>query len=73
MAFCFNSAGALIPVAILMHSAFNASPRFLSAYLADVPTREHPSPEILLAASFLAVGALLAILTKGRLAAPASR
>jgi hypothetical protein len=73
MAFCFNSAGALIPVAILMHSAFNASPRFLSAYLADVPAHEHPSPEILLAASFLAVGVLLAILTKGRLAAPASR
>jgi membrane protease YdiL (CAAX protease family) len=64
MAFCFNSSGALIPVAILMHSAFNASPRFLPAFLANVPTIEYPSPETLLAASFLALGALLAILTQ---------
>lgn len=68
MAFCFNASGELIPVAILMHSAFNASPLVLPNYLANVPTREHPSAELLLAISFLAVGGILAIATKGRLA-----
>jgi membrane protease YdiL (CAAX protease family) len=43
MAFAFNVSGGSVAVAILMHSAFNASPRFLEGYLNSVPTRDYPS------------------------------
>jgi membrane protease YdiL (CAAX protease family) len=69
MALGFNASGESVVVALLMHSAFNASPRFIEPYLGNVATRERPSPELLIAASFLLMGAVLAVLTRGRLSA----
>ena len=69
MAFGFNASGQSVIVAILMHSAFNASSRFLDPYLRGVATRERPSPESLIAISFLIVGAVLVLLTRGCLRA----
>lgn len=67
MALGFNASEESVVVAILMHSAFNASPRFVDGYLGNVATRQRPSPELLIATSFLLVGALLAAVTHGRL------
>lgn len=67
MAFAFNSSGRAVVVAILMHSAFNASPRFLPAFLGSTPTREHPSPEVLIGFSFLLIAAAAVVFTGGRL------
>jgi hypothetical protein len=64
--------GAVV-VAILMHSAFNASSRFIPAFLRNVPTREHPSPELLIGLSFLLVAAAAMIFTSGRLSAQSER
>lgn len=64
----FNASGEAVVVVILMHSAFNASPRFLEGYLKGIPTREHPSAELLIAISFLLVGAVLSVATRGHLA-----
>jgi membrane protease YdiL (CAAX protease family) len=69
MAFGFNASGKSVAVAVVMHSAFNNSPRFLGAYLESVSMREFPRGEWLLAASFLLSGATLAIVTRGHLAA----
>ena len=69
MAFGFNASGKSVAVAILMHSAFNSSPRFLGAYLEGVPMREFPPGEWFLATSFLLCGAMLVIVTRGHLAA----
>lgn len=69
MAFGYNASGGSVVVAILMHSAFNASPRFLDGYLRSSPVRDHPSAVLLFAASFLVVGATLVLWTRGRLAA----
>lgn len=67
MALGFNASEESVVVAVLMHSAFNASPRFVDGYLHNVATRERPSPELLIATSFLIVGTLLAAVTHGRL------
>ncbi len=69
MAFGFNAAGKSVAVAVVMHSAFNSSPRFLGAYLESVSMREFPRGEWFLAASFLLSGAALVIFTRGHLAA----
>ena len=69
MATAFNASGRAVVVAILMHSAFNASSRFIPAFLGNVPTREHPSPELLIGLSFLLVAAATLIFTRGRLSA----
>ncbi len=69
MAFAWNAAGQAIPVAILMHSAFNSSPRFWGDYLNGVSMRDRPSAELLIAFSFLLVGSVLTIATRGRLCA----
>lgn len=68
IAFGFNASGGSVVIAILMHSAFNSSPRFMEGYLHGVPARERPSPELCIAASFLLVGAVLSIATRGRIA-----
>jgi membrane protease YdiL (CAAX protease family) len=73
MAFGFNASGQSVVVAVLMHSAFNSSPRCLGEFLRSVNMRGHPSGELLLAASFLLAGAVLAVLTRGKLAAFAFR
>jgi uncharacterized protein len=70
MAFAFNGSGQAVVVAILMHSAFNASGSFVSAFLGNGPTREHPSAELFIGFSFLLVAVAAAILTRGRLLAP---
>lgn len=73
MAAAFNASGRAVVVAVLMHSAFNASPNFLSGYLANVPTREHPSAELLMGLSFLLMAVLAVIFTRGRIFARAER
>ena len=69
----FNASGGAVLVAIVMHSAFNSSPRFLGPFLGETPTREFPSEEMFIAFAFLATAALVALLTRGRLKAGASR
>jgi len=69
MAFGFNASEEAIGAAILMHSAFNSSPRFIGAYLYGGSMREHPTAVWLIAASFLLAGIMLVIITRGRLAA----
>lgn len=63
----FNASGGSVAVAILMHSAFNSSPRFMEGYLHGIPMREYPSVEILIASSCLLVGAVISLVTHGRL------
>lgn len=67
MAYGFNSSGRAVVVAILMHSAFNASSRFIDPFLDGTPVRQRPSPEIFIAFAFLALGLLAVLLTRGRL------
>lgn len=67
MAYGFNASGKAVVAAILMHSAFNSSSRFLDGYLKGVATREHPAADFLLAASFLIAGVVLGLVTRGRL------
>ena len=67
MAFAFNASGGAVVVAILMHSAFNASPKFLPGFLGNVPTREYPSSELLLGFAFLLLAAAAVTFTRGRL------
>jgi membrane protease YdiL (CAAX protease family) len=69
MAFAFNASGEAVLVAILMHSAFNASNRFVPGFLADVPLVERPSEVALIAISFLAVALVATVLSRGRLCA----
>ena len=70
MAWAFNASGQAVGVAILMHSAFNASSGFIPGFLQNVPTRDHPSPEMLLSISFLLVAAPIVVFTRGRISAP---
>ena len=67
MAYGFNSSGRAVVVAILMHSAFNASSRFIDPFLDGTPTRQHPSPEVSMAFAFLALGFLAVVFTRGAL------
>jgi uncharacterized protein len=67
MACAFNASGQSVVIAILMHSSFNASSRFLGPFLDDTPTREHPSGELLIAFAFLITASFLIVLTRGRL------
>jgi uncharacterized protein len=68
MAFGFNASGKTVVVAILMHSAFNASMQLVVAYLGDIPMRSYPKGEYYLAGAFLLPASILAIITRGRLA-----
>jgi CAAX protease family protein len=68
-AFCFNASGQSIVVAILMHAAFNASPRFIGPYLENCPMRGWLTGESFIAAAFLVLAAALVAITKGNLAA----
>ena len=61
----FNASGGAVLVAIVMHSAFNASSRFLDPFLGNTPTREHPPAEVFMAVAFLALGAFVVLLTRG--------
>lgn len=73
MAFAFNSSGNSVLVAILMHSAFNASSQFIGPFLGKTPTRERPSAEVLIGCSFVLVAAVTVAMTRGRLGAINSR
>ena len=66
-AFAFKSSGKAVVVVILMHSAFNASSRFIGPFLGNTPTRSHPSAELLLAFAYLAAAAIIVLFTRGRL------
>jgi hypothetical protein len=68
MAYAFNGSGHVVVVAILMHSAFNASSRFLDPFLGETPTRAHPSPEFFIGLAFLIPAALGVMFTRGHLA-----
>lgn len=70
MAFGFNASGTSIFAAILMHSAFNSSPRFIGAYLDRTPVRSFS--EWYIVAAFILVGAALAVVSRGRLTAATS-
>lgn len=70
IAYAFNSSGQVVVVAILMHSAFNASSRFIDPFLDGTLTRERPSAEMFIAFAFLTVGVLIAVFTRGGLNAP---
>jgi membrane protease YdiL (CAAX protease family) len=72
MALPFNASGRAVTVAILMHAAFNASSRFVGPFFGNTPTRSSPSAELLLAISFLSLGIIIALATKGRMAAASS-
>jgi hypothetical protein len=52
MALGFNASRKSVLVAILMHSAFNSSPRFVGPYLDGSSVRNTSSAEWLIAASF---------------------
>jgi membrane protease YdiL (CAAX protease family) len=67
IAWGFNASGGAVLVAIMMHSAFNASSRFLDPFLRDTPTHEYPSGGMFIAFAFLATAALVVVLTRGRL------
>jgi membrane protease YdiL (CAAX protease family) len=67
IACAFNASGGAVLVAILMHSVFNASPRFLPSFLGTTSTREHPPAELLIAFAFLALAVLAVLFTRGRL------
>ena len=73
MTTAFNASGGAVVVAILMHSAFNASSRFIPGFIANVPTRGVPSEGLLISFSFLLVAVAAVFLTRGRLFAPAER
>ena len=67
MAFAFNASGQALIVVILMHSAFNATNRFLPGFLGDVPVRQHPSEGVLLVSAFSLVAIVLTASTRGRM------
>ncbi len=69
VAFAFNASGEAVLVAILMHSAFNASNRFVPGFLADAPLVEWPSEVGLVAISFLTLALVATTLSRGRLCA----
>lgn len=68
MAYAFNSSGHAVVVAILMHSVFNASQRFLDPFIGVTPTRAHPSGEFFIGLAFLISAAVVVTLTLGNLA-----
>ncbi len=72
MALGFNASGQVLPVAILMHSAFNGSPSALGGYLEEVLLRDYPPADWSIAAAFLLGGAVATLLTRGRLLADGS-
>ena len=72
MAFAFHASGNAIVVPILMHAAFNAASQFLGPFLGTTPTREHPSPELVLAGSYLVLAAVVVLGTRGRLSSSAA-
>jgi membrane protease YdiL (CAAX protease family) len=67
MAYAFNSSGCAVVVAILVHSAFNSSSRFIDPFLNGTLTRERPSPEIFIAFAFWTLSVLAVLFTRGRL------
>ncbi len=69
MAFGFNVSGKSVAVAILMHSAFNASMQLVVAYLEGIPMRPYPKGEWFLAGAFLIPASVIIAITRGRLAA----
>jgi uncharacterized protein len=73
IAYTFDASGSAVTVAIVMHSAFNASSRFLDPFLGATPTREHPSAELLIGLSFLIPAACIVLLTRGQLQASETR
>jgi membrane protease YdiL (CAAX protease family) len=72
IAFAFNASGESVLVAILMHSAFNASTRLVPDFLGNVSTRQYPSEGLLIALSFMLGAVALAVCTRGRLLFPKS-
>lgn len=69
MAQAFNSSGRAVVAAILMHSAFNASSRFINPFLDGTLTRGRRSPEMFIAFAFWTLAVVAVLLTRGRLGA----
>jgi hypothetical protein len=57
----------------LMHSAFNASSRFIGPFLGSTPTRSRPSAEMLLAFAYLTAAGVVVLYTRGRLRSAVSQ
>jgi hypothetical protein len=73
IAYAFNASGSAVIVAIVMHSAFNASSHFLDPFLGATLTCQHPSAEPLIGLSFLIPAACIVLLTRGQLQASETR
>jgi membrane protease YdiL (CAAX protease family) len=67
MAYAFNASGCAVLVAILMHSAFNASSQFVGPFLGETPVRTHPSAEFFIGFAFLLTAAVVVLSTRGQL------
>ena len=72
-AWATNASGGAVAVAIVMHAAFNCSPRFLDPFLGDTPTRDHPSEEWFIVFAFAISASLITLLTQGHLNAKTKR
>jgi CAAX protease family protein len=68
MTFLFNFSIGSVIVAILVHSSFNTTSRWMGALLNNVPLRQSPAQEFVIGVSGLAVAVVLVSLTRGRLA-----
>jgi membrane protease YdiL (CAAX protease family) len=66
MTFGFNLSGSSVIVAIVMHSAFNSGSTLLNGFLKSAEVRKSLSGEVAIAASFLLVAGLIAVVTRGR-------
>lgn len=68
MTFLFNLSNGSVITAIAGHALFNTAARWLNGLLGSAPTRDKPSPELILGLSGWAVACLLLAATRGRLA-----
>jgi len=73
IAFAFHSSGNAVLIATLMHSAFNASSRFIGPFLGNTPTRSRPSAEMLLVFTYLTAAGVVVLCTRGRLRSAVSQ
>lgn len=69
MAFSYNLSGGSVLVAVIAHSAGNSCSHMLRGVLKGAETRETPSGDLIIALSLLGLAGLVAVGTRGRLAA----
>lgn len=69
MAFSYNLSGGSVLVAVIAHSAGNSCSHMLRGVLEGAETREAPSGDLIIALSLAGLAGVVAIATRGRLAA----